>query len=168
MDNNVFIDKETYKIYEDYPKAFNCDKKIAKTISTLNQKGYITKSSCEGHIEFGWNEIDNCDIDLLEDAKNNDSYIILNQRDNSFDYLTRNEITSIYISFKENYNFKDIPDGFLEETDNGYILRKTIYYFDNNVRKNREELEREKDKYLKVLENWAMKLPVNERNDLNE
>ncbi len=52
MDNNYFIDKKTFQVYEDYPLAFNCDRKIAKIIAKLNSLGYQTKSSCEGHLKY--------------------------------------------------------------------------------------------------------------------
>ena len=47
---------------------FICDRHIAPTVAELNKKGYKTVYSCEGHIVFGWTEIDHCNLSLLKDA----------------------------------------------------------------------------------------------------
>ena len=138
MDNNVFINSKTFDIE---PNVFACDKLIADSIKILNKKGYITNSSCEGHISFTWHEITNCDLSMLDIASNDERFIVLKVKENSFDYLTRSELTSIYISFEQNYQFKDLPEGFNLE---------------------------EKDKYLKILNDWVRNLPIKERNDKNE
>ena len=161
MDNNVFIDKDTFEIHEDYSKVFICDKEIAYAVALLNKKRYITKSSCEGHIEFTWHEIDNCDLDLLEQAKNDGRFIILKIKETGFDYLTPNMNTSIYISFKTNYDFLNLPEGFNLENDSGCIIRKTIEYNQKGIKRTINDLEKEKNKYINILNEWVKQLPVN-------
>ncbi len=161
MDNNVFINKNTFEVYDDYSEVFLCDKQIANAVATLNKKGYVTKSSCEGHIEFVWHEIDDCDLDLLEDTKNDKRFIILRVKEKGFDYLTPNMLASIYISFEENYDFVNLPEGFDLENDFGCIIRKTIEYYENGKKRTIDNLEIEKDKYIKILNNWVENLPIN-------
>lgn len=165
MDNNAFIDKKNFEVYEEHPDVFNCDKGIAKIIATLNQKGYKTKSSCEGHIEFNWVEYDDCDLELLPETFNNDSYIVLKVKEDGFDYLTRSEVADIYIAFAKNYNFKSLPVGFEVESDYGYLIRKSIQFYQDGVKRKVKDLEDEKNKYIKLLDSWVNNLPINERED---
>ena len=159
MDNNVFINKNSFTITSTEENVFICDKNIANTIAELNKKGYQTNSSCEGHIKFGWQEINNCDLSLLNKAKNDPRFIVLKINKDSFDYLTPNMLTSIYISFIKDYKFPNLPLGFSLDNDNNQIIRKTINYYDNNHKKTHQELEAEKEKYLNELYKWAKNLP---------
>ncbi len=138
MDRCYFIDKETFEVYQEHPKIFSCDPRIANAVSTLNKLGYYTLASCEGHYE-------------------------IKEYDISFD--KENMKTGIYILFKEKYKFPNIPECFdLEEFDDKVCLRHTMEYYDDiGNHRNRFEFEREKDKYCKILETWAMNLPERER-----
>ena len=158
MDNNVIISKKDYKIC-DNENYFTCDKNIAYAITTLNKKGYITKSSCEGHIDFSWHEINNCDLDLLEGAKKDKRFIVLRVNKNGFDYLTPNMLATIYISFVKNYDFINLPEGFELENDFGCIIRKTIWYNHKDKRRTIKDLENEKKKYIEILNKWVEELP---------
>ena len=160
MDNNVLINKKTFEI-ENNPELFICNKKIAYAVAMLNKKGYITKSSCEGHIEFAWHEIDDCDLDLLAETKTDDRFIILRVKKTGFDYLTPNMITSIYIDFKEKYQFKNLPKGFKLEKNIGWTIRKNIEYKYKDERRTIDDLEQEKDAYINILNKWVEQLPVN-------
>lgn len=138
MDRCYFIDKETFEVYEKHPKVFSCDPMIAEAISRLNKLGYTTLASCEGHYEI---------------------------KDYDISCSKENMVTSIYILFKEFYPFLDGPEGFNLEKGKGYFtLRHILKYYDafGNYR-HRLEFEQEKEKYCKILTDWAKKLPERER-----
>lgn len=134
MDRCYFIDKETFEVYEEHPKIFSCDPRIAYVVSKLNKLGYHTLASCEGHYEI---------------------------KEYDVSYPKENMVTGIYILFKEKYEFPTLPVGFnLEDLgDNRVSLEHVIHYFNQNIHKNRREFELEKDKYCKILTEWANNLP---------
>lgn len=138
MDRCYFIDKETFEVYSEHPKVFSCDPMIASVVSTLNKLGYYTLASCESHYEI---------------------------KEYDISYPKENMVTGIYILFKENYEFPNIPEGFElevfeEKTDLSHVMH---YYDENGNHRNRFEFEKEKEKYCKILEKWAKDLPERER-----
>ena len=74
-------------------------------------------------------------------------------------------VTGIYILFKSKYEFPNIPEGFIvEELGEKTSLSHTINYFNASGNyKNRTEFEQEKEKYCKIITEWAMNLPERER-----
>lgn len=169
MDNNCFIDKETFEVYDEHPKVFICDKKIASAIANLNKLGYQTKASCAGHYEVGYQEQLDVDLSFLKEIKNDKRYIIREIKENSFDCWSEIMHTSIYVFFTEKYEFINIPEGFILEdndypelgiTNNGICIRHSIEYYDNdNKRRSKQDIESEIDKYCNILNEWAMTLP---------
>lgn len=138
MDRCYFIEKETFEIYEEHPKVFSCDPMIAKVISQLNKLGYYTLASCESHYEI---------------------------KEYDISYPKEKMVTGIYILFKSKYEFPNIPEGFIvEELEEKTCLSHTINYFNASGNyKNRTEFEQEKEKYCKIITEWAMNLPERER-----
>lgn len=166
MDNYYFIDNKTFKVYEDNPYGFSCDKKIAYAVALLNKKGYITLASCEGHYEIGYLEQLNVDLDFLEKVKDDKRYIIKEIRDDGFDVWVEKVITSIYVLFKERYKFDYLPEGFIQDENDKTIIRHTIeFYNDIGKRRRQQEVEDEIDKYCNILKDWVELLPVKERID---
>ena len=51
------------------------------------------------------------------------------------------------------------------ETDFNYVIRKTIEYNVNGKKRAIEDLEAEKDKYIKLLNNWVDNLPINKNSN---
>ena len=79
MDHNSLIDKETFQVYlhaEDYPKAFICDKMLARAIAILNKKGYKTFASCSGHYGISYYEWLDVPLKELEEIKQDEHCII--------------------------------------------------------------------------------------------
>lgn len=172
MDNYCFIDNKTFKVYENNPYGFSCDKKIANAVALLNKKGYITLASCEGHYEIGYLEQLNVDLDFLEEVKNDKRFIIKEIRDDGFDVWGEKVITSIYVSFKERYEFDNLPEGFIQDeaVDPKYndrtVIRHVIeFYNDTGKRRRQQEVESEIDKYCNILKDWVELLPTKERID---
>ena len=121
MDQNSIIDKTTFDICkhaEDHKEVFICDKEIAPAISLLNKKGYETYASCSGHYKIEFYEWFDEDINKLEELKNNPRIIIKNIKEKSFDYWSEVDKTQVYVLFKKQYSFNNLPEGFIEETTN--------------------------------------------------
>ncbi len=163
MDCQYFIDKQTLQIYEEHPSVFTCDKKIAKTIVNLNRLGYVTKSSCEGHYDFCYVEEKNCPIEFLEEIQKDKTCKIKEIREDSFDYWSEVTGKTIYIAFIEKYDFKELPEGFLM-SENGNLYHE-LYFYEKEKRRSKEDVEKEIDHYLNILEKWSEKL---ERKDKYE
>ncbi|MBR1679358.1 MAG: hypothetical protein IJ704_01795 [Bacilli bacterium] len=161
MDNQVIINTKTYDI-ENQEEYFNCDKEISEAISILNKKGYYTEASCAGHIKFIYREQDNIDNEFLDNIKGNIHFIMLREKEDSFDALARDSFAQTYIKFKNNYSFKTIPDGF-EYSKKHCILQAHVWYYINDgiIKKSYEEIDEELKKYQNNLLIWARKLPVN-------
>ncbi len=164
MNNTKYIDTNSWKIC-DTPSGFiPVDKGIAKTICLLNKKGYITKSSCEGHHKISFVDVDEVDIAYLDEFESDSRAIIKEIRDDSFDYWTEITGTSIYILFMDNYKFASIPEGF--KLEDGNVLRHNIEYYDNNLKRRAIPLINEEiKKYNKILYEWADSLPNIRKDD---
>jgi hypothetical protein len=175
MHNNKYISTNNYEVIEN-PNFFDVDEQIAETISILNKKGYKTLFSCAGHNINGCYTV-TTDISLLEEAKKDSLIHIGKINENNFEYYHDNEITSTYIKFIQHYNFETLPDGFnYESADDskkkiseieisketvilGDSISKTIYYFENDIRKEDEIIEAEIKETNDILLKWAKKLP---------
>ena len=163
MDQQCLIDKETFEIYEEHPSVFICDKKIAQTVINLNRLGYSTKASCQGHYDFRYVEEKNCPIQFLDEIKNDKTSKIEEIREDSFDYWTEITGRTIYILFAEKYKFPTLPEGF-QMSENGDLYHE-LYFYKNDKRRSKEDVEIEIDHYLNILEKWSELL---ERKDLYE
>lgn len=163
MDNTRYINKDTWEVC-DKPLGFiPVDKGIAKTIVLLNQKGYITTSSCEGHHDIRFVNNDEVDIAYLEEFKGDARAIIKRVSKETFDYWAEILGTSIYVVFAENYEWDSIPEGFVSDGD---TLRHSIDYYVDKKRREISSINEEIKKYNKILYEWADKLPsINKRKD---
>lgn len=112
MDNMRYIDVSSWEICDSPDGFIPVDKGIAKTICVLNKKGYITKSSCEGHHDIKFVDIDEVDIAYLDEFKDDPRAIIKNINDDTFDYWAEVFGTSVYVVFADDYELPNIPKGF--------------------------------------------------------
>jgi len=158
MDNNRFINLETFEVTENIPNYIMVDKEIANTIAVLNKKGYKTLNSCSGHFKEHRKSLqEKVDLYCLEEAKNNKIYDIEEIQENAFSCWILHCRTSIYIMFEKKYEFPSLPEGFELESLN--IIRCTIELLDNGKLKEKEIIYKEIEKYNKILEDWANNLP---------
>lgn len=160
VDRNYFIDRETFEVYEEYPKAFICDENIAFAVANLNRLGYKTEASCEGHYKGGYMELTNTPIEHLEYIKQDPYCIVGEIREKDFDYCCERMSSFIYIRFKENYDFKELPEGFSfrNEGERCEIDHPICYYDSENRRRKRNEIEQELKYYQEILNEWAIDL----------
>ena len=179
MNNHKFIDSSTYEIIPD-ENIIEVDPDIAEVISLLNQKGYKTKASCSGHaLDLSYYK-QVYEISLLDEEKikkDYPEYYIVDKTDRAFTLIVPKLATSIYIMFEQDYHFDSLPEGFVKEPtwddslgdwskSNFDIIRKRIDYYENHVRKNPNNVQKEIKKYNNLLLEWVRKLPkINERND---
>lgn len=165
MDDKSIILRDTYKVFkheEDCPYAFICDKNIAPIIATLNKKGYTTYASCGGHYKKEFYEWFNEDKKNLEEYKKDSKVIITDIRENNFDYISIVDRTVIYILFNQKYEFSSLPEGFHyyeSDGDERTCIESYISYYENNKRKKRNIVEKEIEKNINKLNEWAKNLP---------
>ena len=164
MDHNSIINRNTFDICkhaEDHKDVFICDKEIAPAISLLNKKGYETYASCSGHYKIEFYEWFDEDINKLDEYKNNPRIIIKNIKENSFDYWSEVDKTHIYVLFKKQYNFNELPDGFIEEISNDRtsLSCEINFYNETGNKKKRNIVEKEIKEKCNILKKWVEKLP---------
>ena len=122
---------DNYILADDY---FECDDLIAPAISLLNKKGYRTEFCCSGH---PYSTIESCALAEYpsDEAKKelNILYICSSKESKDIpDWVNKEEypyFTSFYISqpeglyvtFKERYDFSDVPNGAYIDQENGGI-----------------------------------------------
>jgi len=166
-----FINKNTYEIKDELEEYIYCDYEISYTIANLNKKGYKTDYSCAGHNEMGllWpiHKLPISELDeYLKEAKN-DKALHFISKDNEYFYHKDEKVkTYIYISFQEDYKFKEYPEGFDYELYNGnsYISKEIEYFTDNEhtKRKTDSEVYKELSEAQSALKEWVDKLePLN-------
>ena len=179
MNNHKFIDSATYEIIPD-ENIIEVDPDIAEAISLLNKKGYKTKACCSGHalnLDY-YKQV--CDLSLLDEEKikkNYPEYYIVDKTDKTFSLIAPKGATGIYVMFAECYHFDALPDGFVKEPvwddrlgdwskNNFDTIRKRIDYYENSVKRNPNDVQKEIEEYNNLLLEWVRKLPkINERND---
>lgn len=163
--DNYYIDKETFEVYNEAPYTFECDKKIAYSVSELNKKGYITEDACSGHYKVEFQEELNVSKSLLNNFQQNPRCLIREIRENNFDVWTEIDYTILYVLFKEHYDFESLPENFMlgynHLEPNTKIQAFIPYYDERGIRKSKEEIELEIDKNCERLNEWTKKLPLN-------
>lgn len=140
------------------------DKDIVNTVALLNKKGYATRASCADHptIEFTqWGDekenLDNYMYKILIKLENPEDF-----RKDIVIFQKVEPTTSVYVMFEKEYEFKDLPKGFINE---GRIIRKEIELFDEN--KNAYEYQSVMEKIEKAnndLFNWALTVENAQKN----
>ena len=169
MNNHKFIDSTTYEIIPD-ENIIEVDPDIALAISLLNQKGYKTIACCSGHAFDLTYYKQVKELSLLDEEKIKEEYpeyYIVGKTDLTFTLITPKVATCIYVMFAKDYHFASLPVDFVKETnESDCIIRKRINYYENHIRRNPNDVEKEIKKYNNLLLKWVRKLPkMKERND---
>lgn len=156
--NHKYIDINTFEIVDN---IIEVDEDIAETISILNKKGYYTKFCCSGHVKDSrLYEMYHRNNDIEYDDTNL-GYMV-NKDEDGFDILMPYTFTSVYVMFKENYNFNNLPSCFYvvdEKVVNDYTIEKIIEYYNAGIRKSMSEVYKEIKDTNNILLEWAKKLP---------
>lgn len=149
----VCINEKTFEIEE--IKGIISRKSLGKTISILNKKGYYTDIFDKASI-FKPFLISDLIVNLIKEDLlkiNSDTKDKLKKIINHDDY------ESTMIVFKDKYKFESLPEGF-KMIDNRLYYNLKILKGDNDINfKSLVELDKENNKSLKALEEWANKLP---------
>ena len=102
---------------------------------------------------------------------------IVDKNENSFVFITPKLATRIYIKFIKDYHFESLPLGFMKEPSfddhlmdwsktNFDSISKVIDYYENNKKRNPNDVQKDIEKYNNLLLEWVKELPdINERND---
>lgn len=149
-----YLNGNTFEIVND---IFEVDELIAETISILNKKGYHTLYCCSGHVK---------DPRLYEkyhlhkDGLNGIyDYHIINEEDDYIDVLIPYQNTIVYIMFDKKYDFK-LPKEF-RWTDDKTIYSYEISYYEDNEKRNSNDIQKEIENVNNELLSWALSLPNN-------
>ena len=95
---------------------FEVDENIALVISLLNKKGYKTTFCCSGHAFDDMTEL------YADDKKSFECIIFSNLQDIRYERgrykaVDRGNAKYCYIGFEEDYDFPELPEGFIYDED---------------------------------------------------
>ena len=149
-----YLNGNTFEIVND---IFEVDDLIAETISILNKKGYHTLYCCSGHVKDPrLYEKYHLHKDELNDKHN---YHIINEEDDYVDVLIPYQDTVVYIMFDKRYDF-DLSKSF-EWIDDKTIYSYEISYYEDNEKRNSNDIQKEIENVNNELLSWALSLPNN-------
>ena len=153
-ENNIcIINATTFEIAE-IENSFIVSKKLGKTISILNKKGYYTESCCKATLSKPL-IISNIIHNLIEEK-----LIEVNEytTEKIRKIIDMSDFESTIIIFKKNYEFKNLPNGFKLIGKDLYYNLKILKDGPNIKFKSVVELDKENEESLKSLEKWANNL----------
>lgn len=152
-ENNICINATTFEIAE-IENSFIVNKKLGKTISILNKKGYYTESCCKATLSKPL-MISNIIHNLIEEK-----LIEVNEytTEKIRKIIDMSDFESTIIIFKKNYEFKNLPNGFKLIGKDLYYNLKILKDGQNIKFKSLVELDKENEESLKLLEKWANNL----------
>ena len=149
-----YLNGNTFEIVND---IFEVDDLIAETISILNTKGYHTLYCCSGHVKDPRLYEKYC---MHKDELNGiHNYHIINEKDNYVDVLIPYQDTVVYIMFDKKYDFI-LPKDF-RWTDDKTIYSYEISYYEDNKKRNSNDIQKEIESVNNELLSWALSLPNN-------
>lgn len=138
-------------------KYIYVDKLLADTVMTLINKGYKTKASCSAHSELKFHQVSQ--RIPKEDFEKHIGYkhaFIVDEKDGYVEFYSEVMGCNTYIMFEEEYDFENLPDGFIY--DDKSITKDVLFYDENDIRKSTEQIEKEIQQNCKVLNEWANNL----------
>ena len=163
------IDSKTWKVMDDH--YIVVDDLIADAICVLNSKGYNTKACCSGHYNGDYTK-QICDILLLNEEEIKEEYndfYIEDVTDKDFVFLSTMDGTFVYVMFDKDYKFDKLPEGFEcsaafdKNTDTWSktecdSIKKYISFYDNGVKKDILDINKEIELANAALFIWAQEL----------
>lgn len=149
----ICLNSKTFNI-EKREDIIPIDEQLAKTISTLNKKGYYTEMCSRARISkpFLMGAIVH---DLIEEKLleiNNDT------KDKIKNIIKQSDYESTIIIFKEEYNFNNLPNCYKLIGKELIYNLSTLEECDDIRFKSLVDLDHEHNKSLKDLEEWANRL----------
>ena len=149
-----YINNNTYEIINN---VFEVDDLMGETISILNKKGYHTLYCCSGHVKdhrlYEKYHLHKDELDGIYD------YHIINEEDDYVDVLIPYQNTFLYIMFDKIYDFK-LPKDF-RWVDEQTIYSYEISYYEDNKKRNSNDIQKEIESVNNELLSWASSLPNN-------
>lgn len=149
-----YINNNTYEIINN---VFEVDDLMGETISILNKKGYHTLYCCSGHVKdhrlYEKYHLHKDELDGIYD------YHIINEEDDYVDVLIPYQNTFLYIMFDKIYDFK-LPKDF-RWVDEQTIYSYEISYYEDNKKRNSNDIQKEIESVNKELLYWTLSLPDN-------
>ncbi len=149
-----YINNNTYEIINN---VFEVDDLMGETISILNKKGYHTLYCCSGHVKdhrlYEKYHLHKDELDGIYD------YHIINEEDDYVDVLIPYQNTFLYIMFDKIYDFK-LPKDF-KWVDEQTIYSYEISYYEDNKKRNSNDIQKEIESVNKELLYWTLSLPDN-------
>ncbi len=154
--NHKYINTKTFDIIDN---VFEVDEDIAESISLLNKKGYYTRYSCSGHVKDP-RMYEMYKVNKSGEFDDKDLGFIVEDNKDYYQILMPNRYTSIYVMFDKKYKFDNLPDVFNTLDEEVTTIYKDIMYYENNIKKNSNDIESEIKKFnIKLLE-WVKSLPI--------
>lgn len=142
-DDIVLLDNKTFD-YIDKENIYVVEKDMAEIIRVLNKKGYKTVIETSGILD-GY---------PIYKSIIKDNYVVNDELKKYQAFL------DIGISFYDKYYFDTIPDNFImSATEKDMRCKINFFKDDSNILVSEKELENERKKCLKSLEDWVRSLP---------
>lgn len=149
-----YLNSNTFEIINN---VFEVDDLIGETISILNRKGYHTLYCCSGHVKdhrlYEKYHLHKDELDGIYD------YHIINEEDDYIDVLIPYQNTVVYIMFDKKYDF-DLHKSF-RWIDDKTIYSYEISYYEDNKKRNSNDIQKEIESVNNELLSWASSLPNN-------
>lgn len=151
--NGEILNTKTFDIIND-DTLVSVDRGLARSISILNKKGYYTVHANLAKITTLFSI-----TNLLYELKQSNLININNNKQNIKNIIESTIHVSTSIMFKEDYHFSNVPEGFINNHNTLSYFINVLKDSDNIEFKELLEMDKEREKSIEILEEWANSLP---------